>query len=308
MRSSQHKEPQVDNECAICGEVARERLYRLSSGEISRCTGCRTVQRRRPVEEKGAEALYDDDAYLEAPYFEAVKVGAPRDREPYLVYRRVLDRLVAHHPPGRLLDVGCSYGAFLELAGEAGWNTAGVELSRKACNYAARERGMEVFHGTLEQARLADGSFEVVTLWDVIEHLDRPLDTLREIRRILVPGGRVVLFTINQRSLINRIGHLVYRLTLGGWKQPLELLYDIHHNFFFDVGTLRSVLQRGGFERPEVDWLGANISRWQNVPIPKLLATGANILDAVSRITGGRYRMIVYARKPKRRRLDAAVS
>lgn len=291
--------------CAICETAGRQLLYELETGRLERCSGCGTVQRANLVEGTAAEALYDDDSYLEAPYFEAVKAGAPRNREPYLVYRRVLDRLAEQRSGapagrsgrGRLLDLGCSYGAFLELASEVGWRTFGIELSRKASEYAARERGLEVFRGTLEEAALPEASFDTVTLWDVIEHLDRPLHTVRQIHRLLAPGGTLVLFTINQRSLINRVGDLAYRGTLGRWRRPLLLLYDIHHNFFFDPRTLRGLLVRGGFEDVEVDWLEAHIERWQNVPIPRLLALGSDALDVASRYVGERYRMIVYARK-----------
>lgn len=283
--------------CPICGAAEAATVYALPNGDLRRCAGCGTMRRGNLVREAAAGELYDDDGYLEAPYFEALKVGAPRDREPYRVYERVLARLAERGLDGRLLDVGCSYGAFLELATERGWEPFGVELSEKACSYARRERGLEVFHGTLEAAALPGGGFDVVTLWDVIEHLERPRDTIREIHRLLAPGGVAVLFTINQRSLINRVGDLVYRLTLGRWTRPLTLLYDIHHNFFFDAATLEALLRRERFERCEIDWLEAHIERWQNVPIPAALALGTKVLDVASRAVGEPYRMIVYAYK-----------
>jgi SAM-dependent methyltransferase len=283
--------------CPTCGAGRAATVYRLPNGNVLRCGGCATLRRENLVAESDADRLYDDDAYLDAPYFEALKVGAPRDREPYLVYRRVLERLGERGLAGRLLDVGCSYGAFLELAAERGWEPHGVELSAKACGYARRERGLEVFHGTLEAAALPPDSFRVVTLWDVIEHLERPLEAVSEVHRILAPGGVLVLFTINQASLINRVGDWVYRLTLGRWTRPLALLYDIHHNFFFDAATLEAMLRRAGYARFEHDWLEAHIERWQNVAIPAPLALGTKLLDLASRHVGQPYRMVVFAYK-----------
>ena len=72
-----------------------------------------------------------------------------------------------------------------------------------------------MFTGRLEEARFPDGAFDAVSLWDVIEHLDRPLDLLRESQRILSSNGVLLVFTINQRSLINEVGDLLHRLTLG---------------------------------------------------------------------------------------------
>jgi SAM-dependent methyltransferase len=244
--------------------------------------------------------MYEDASYLEQPYFERLKVGSPRDQEPWLVYARVLDRLAGIAPNRRLLDVGASYGAFLEIARERGWDVAGVELSATAAAYAKTTRHIEMVVGTIEDAALPRASFGAVTLWDVIEHLSDPLRTLREIHDVLAPGGVLVVFTINQRSLINRIGHLLHRVTGGAAQRPLVLLYDIHHNFFFDRTTLTDTLRRAGFGEPVAeDRLGANIDRWQNVPIPPVLAWGTKVLDVAARVLGGPYRMIVYVQKPR---------
>lgn len=283
--------------CTICGAAEARPLYNLPAGALVRCAGCGTVRRSNLVAGEAAERLYDDDAYLDAPYFDVLKVGASRDQQPYLVYARVLARLADVRAGRRLLDVGCSYGAFLEMAAEAGWEPLGVELSSKGCEYARRRRGLDVFHGTLEAANLPTDSVHAVTLWDVIEHLARPLETLREAHRVLAPGGMLMLFTINQRSLINRVGDLLYRASAGRWRKPLILLYDIHHNFFFDPRTIATLLERAGFELVEIDWMDADIDRWQNVPIPPLLAFGSRLLDRAARVIGSPYRMIVYARK-----------
>jgi SAM-dependent methyltransferase len=249
---------------------------------------------------RGGDAadLYEDDSYLDTPYFEALKVGAPEDVEPYLVYRRALARLQPAGVSRRLLDVGAAYGAFLEQAERAGWNATGVEISQKAAAYAIRERHAEIFVGTLDAAAFPDASFAAVTLWDVIEHLDDPLAMLREIHRILEPGGVLVVFTINQKSLINRVGHFLHWLSPRLATRPLVLLYDIHHNFFFDRETLTALLRRSGFTAGIAwDHLAANIDRWQNVRIPPLLSLGTKVLDQLGRLTGQHYRMIAYATK-----------
>jgi SAM-dependent methyltransferase len=284
--------------CGLCGAAESKLLYRLPAGGIRRCGSCAVVFRENPISGVAAATLYEDDAYLDAPYFEALKVGHRRDVEPYLVYRRALERLERLTPGRQLLDVGCSYGAFLEVARERGWEVSGVELSRKGSEYARKHRGLEVFTGTLEDAGFPDGAFDAVSLWDVVEHLDRPLELLRKTHRILRPGGVLVVFTINQRSLINATGDLLHRVSLGAVRGPLVLLYDIHHNFFFDTATLGGLTRRAGFNGGfEWDRLAANIDRWQNVPIPPLLALGSKCLDRVARLTGRDYRLILFARK-----------
>jgi len=293
----------LDIACDICSGRSVSPLYALASGAIVRCHGCGTVRREKLIAGDDAVLLYEDDSYLDTPYFEALKVGAPRNVEPYLVYERALRVLDRKARKGRLLDVGASYGAFLELAKEHGWEAHGVELSKKARRYAASERGLTM-HRTLSDARFPNGHFSVVTLWDLIEHLAEPREFLNEVRRILSPDGVLLVFTINPKSLINRVGHHLHLVTLGTVQRPLTLLYDVHHNFFFDRDTLTNLLETVGFGgEVDVEYMDAEIERWQNVPIPPILAFGTKFLDAAARVLGGRYRMIVFASAtPSRRR------
>jgi len=106
-------------------------------------------------------------------------------------------RLVRRNRPGgRLLDVGCATGQFLaEMAGYPGWEVAGVEPSESAADFARRAYGIPVHQGDLASARFPNSAFDVVTLWDVFEHLYDPLAILAEVRRILAPDGVLILRT-----------------------------------------------------------------------------------------------------------------
>jgi len=122
------------------------------------------------------------------------------------VYESELDgRLAtaAHHlsivsrfaKTGRILDVGCASGLFLSAARKAGWNIAGVEPSENlfAKAAAALGREAELYCATLEHTPLAAGSFDAVTLWDVLEHVPQPLEFLRTCASLLKPGGHLFL-------------------------------------------------------------------------------------------------------------------
>ena len=145
-----------------------------------------------------------------------------------------LERIVGR-PDGRpLLDVGCYTGVFVEIAGQRGWDAWGVEPSNWAVSQA-RARGLHVVQGTLDTADLPEAYFDVVTLWDVIEHVINPRRTLQQAHRLLKPGGWVVVHTIDIDSLFARL--------LGArWPWLMEM-----HIYYFSRRTLRMMLEQCGF-------------------------------------------------------------
>ncbi len=99
----------------------------------------------------------------------------------------------------RLLDVGCSFGIFLKVAAQQGFIVEGVETSKNAADYASQQ-GMKVRYGYLEELGLPADYYDVVTIFEVIEHLKSPYPLLSECRRILKPNGLLVLSTPNTGS------------------------------------------------------------------------------------------------------------
>lgn len=155
-----------------------------------------------------------------------------------LTFRRRLQQLerVIGPAEGRtLLDVGAYIGVFVEVAAAAGWRAEGIEPSSWAAG-AAQRRGLPVRAGTLATAGLADASFDVITLWDVIEHLADPAAELERARRLLRPGGWLVVHTMD-------IGAPVARLMGRRWPWLMDM-----HLYYFDRRTLRDLLARHGFE------------------------------------------------------------
>jgi 2-polyprenyl-3-methyl-5-hydroxy-6-metoxy-1,4-benzoquinol methylase len=112
--------------------------------------------------------------------------------------------LPTYIPGGRLLDVGCGAGRYLSEMRDLGWSVKGVESDPVAARQAT-QRGLDIFCGTLHDARLQDDSFDVVVLTQVIEHLPNPVETLKECTRILKSKGHVVIVTPNSSSLTHRL-------------------------------------------------------------------------------------------------------
>ena len=103
-------------------------------------------------------------------------------------------------PGGRLLDIGCATGAFLLAAKNRGWNTQGLDVSPAAAQVAREVVGVDVGAGTLESFAFPSATFDAVTAWEVLEHLPDAKSFLKEINRVIKPGGVVALSTPNWRS------------------------------------------------------------------------------------------------------------
>lgn len=284
--------------CYICGASKSRSLCEIPTGMIVRCLECDTVYRSAVITGDEYGKLYQNEATMETPFYLANKMALDPTVEPMPTFARGLKRLGELRAPGRLLDVGSSYGAFMVLARGAGWNTLGVELSESPAKFAREERHLNVFTGTVEQAAHPKGYFDAITLWDVVEHFDDPVSTMAEIHRIMAPGGILLIFTINQESLLTAVGHMLYKLSLNRWKHLMALFYDIHHNFFFSPRTITRLLKRSEFEVADIQFGAANVRRWRTVPISPLMIFGSDVIDFLSSLVKRRYRMFVYARKP----------
>jgi SAM-dependent methyltransferase len=223
--------------CIVCGSDEQTQFRKQDGYTIVACVCCglRFLD-PRPSEEALA-SLYRESYYLSS---DSRRQGYDSYAAEAENWRRTFRDRLRDLPatPGRLLDVGAATGFFVEQARIAGWDAAGVEPSDWAAEYARRELGMDVVTGTLESVPFPSGAYDVVTLWEVIEHLPDPMSTLREIRRILRPGGRLVLSTPDSGSLAARLSG---RRWLGWRKVP-------EHLFFFDRANLDRLLLHSGFQ------------------------------------------------------------
>lgn len=137
---------------------------------------------------------------------------------------------------GRLLDVGCANGQFLAwMRALGGWDVYGVEPSADAA-IMARQEDLPVFTGSIEQADFPSGFFDVVTLWDVIEHVHDPSATLREVQRVLKPDGVLVMRLPNHDSVDAKI----FGKYWAGFDAP-------RHLYVFGIRTIEKLLENTRF-------------------------------------------------------------
>lgn len=220
--------------CNICGSGEYALLLHKDGHDVVRCASC------------GLAFTYPQPSMLSEQY-DSTYFDLYRRRHEFRLRRadsrlRRIELLMA---PGRLLDIGCSLGYFVEAANARGWHASGVEISPYAAA-EARSLGLDVRTGTLDAAAYEDGSFDCVTMWDVLEHVPDPTRHMGEVRRILAPGGMVVVGTPN-------LGHALFRLKRENWRH----LKPAEHIFYFTASTLARLFEKTGFAvaRPPL-WSG----------------------------------------------------
>jgi len=158
-------------------------------------------------------------------------------------YKNAIDRFYRHLPPptpqGRLLDVGCGDGSFLEIARLCGWSVEGVDPDPAAVANC-RSRGLEVREGSIDLFDGQSALFDVITLAHVIEHAHDPIALARACRRLLKPDGRLWVETPN----IDSLGHARYGRHWRGLEPPRHLV-------LFNAQSLDDALRAAGFARVE---------------------------------------------------------
>ena len=175
---------------------------------------------------------------------------------------------------GRLLDVGTAGGAFPGVAARRGWQVLGCEPNRWMAEWGSDHYGIEIKAGTIFDLSIPDSEFDVVTLWDVLEHTPDPMAVLQECRRILKPGGLLVVNYPDVQSL-------VARLMGRKWVFLLSV-----HLYYFTPPTIKAMLEKVGFKvtRFKRHWqsleLGYILFRMQPY-IPWLSKLGTKIVSGL---------------------------
>jgi len=265
--------------CAYCGSTETEAYAELEDWlcglpgrfKLVRCLKCGLLRQNPRPDLKTIGQYYPDEYKPFADTRLAASSLKSRLQTWSMEYglRRRVHTVSRHQPNGRLLDVGCSTGLFLDAARRYGpWQVQGIEPSQSAVEFGRSQLGLDILQGTLDDIQFDDTSFAAVTMWDVLEHLHDPVAAVREVARILQPGGVFVVRVPHLESLDFRL----FGRYWAGLDAP-------RHLYVFPRRVLIELLTRTGFT--VVEWrcwggyhiFALSVQFWLQAQVPKLLQT-----------------------------------
>lgn len=230
--------------CNICQSTDTEELYVKNSFHIVKCKKCGLVYVNPRPDTMELKQFYRDK---KLPSF-TLDTEPTGERDLYLYrFNKRLRNIEVLKKRGRLLDIGCAWGYFLELAKKHNWESYGVELSERASYYCREKLHLNVFTGRLEEASYPDQYFNVVTMFHLLEHIPNPRNFLREINRILRKKGLVVIEVPN-------IGSLKSKVAGEKWRHLVPPM----HLYYFSPKTLSQLLRETGFQPVRAETCGGS--------------------------------------------------
>ena len=155
---------------------------------------------------------------------------------------RTAEGLLGHK--GRMLDIGCGRGESLVAASRLGWQAIGVEPSAAFVQEGRREFGLDIVHGTAASLTEPEGTFDLVLLSGVLEHVYDPVRMLRDASRFICPWGLVFVDVPNEASFVQRLARLYFRVRGRDWTAALSPTFPPYHVVGFTARSLRFAFER----------------------------------------------------------------
>jgi len=235
--------------CPNCKQNAARVRYDFGEQRILRCTACGLLYIDPWPSEAEMHAVYGENYFQNTAFLNGASEGlfgyvdyvAERfNKQPQYaaIAREAAELLGGAERRPRLLEIGCGFGYFLDVAFEENFDVAGLEFNPFAVERLRRKYAFPIFSGALENTRLEPSAYDAVVMFDVVEHLRDPFSALRQIHAAMAPGGVLVLSTVDAESVVSRL--------IG--KRLEDFRRTREHLIFFGRKTMQQVLQDHGFE------------------------------------------------------------
>jgi len=226
--------------CLLCNGRAYNVQHRKEPFKSVRCKGCGLVYITPRLASRAIIDLYSESYWKSDRAKDYGYTDYLADSQLYLSTFRMRSRVIDRYKPvpGKVLDVGCAAGFFLKVMDEKGWETHGVEVSDTVAEFARTQLNLSNVHtgDTSTLQAMPEKEFDVITFWDVVEHLEDPVSAISAAHRLLKDDGIIIVETQNVES--------AFAYLLGPRWQHYKYEEHLYH---FSPQTLRLLLSSAGF-------------------------------------------------------------
>jgi SAM-dependent methyltransferase len=235
MNISQH------TSCLICNSRKLQSLNTFESTFLVKCADCSFVFSQKIPTEQELLSFYD--GYGRNDYLSPVTIKR---------YHELLDKFEPYKKTGKILDVGCGIGYFLNEAKNRGWKVYGTEYTDHAIEIC-ESKGIEMKQGKLNITDFNLEEFDVITSFEVLEHINNPMEEIGNFIQLLRTGGLVYLTTPNFNSVLR------FKL-----KEKYDVITYPEHLSYYTPKTLRFAFNKNGFKTKKIETTGISLSKLQS--------------------------------------------
>ena len=235
--------------CPICDNSNCKEEFFLDYYSIYKCNYCSLEFNASFPPEANIEDTFSKKYYreIQKEAFDAASSDYQSDKSKNLYLEGL--RAVENKIQGRrLLDVGAGLGVFMKFANDNGWDTTGIEISPYGSKFIKEKYSFNVIDKDITHVDIPDSTFDLITFWDVIEHVEFPKDNLMKAFDLLKPGGLLLITSDNSESLIAGISKFLYSISLRYFKYPLRRTFTPYNRTYFGENSLKSLIKAIGFE------------------------------------------------------------
>ncbi|MDO8496097.1 MAG: class I SAM-dependent methyltransferase [bacterium] len=232
-------------ECLCCGRE-NVNFYKKLNGYINyRCSNCGLIFVWPKQGVGSTDAIYAEDYFRGASRgfgFADYEVDKKVTRKTFDFFLGELAKIMPEK--GSILDIGCATGYFMELAENEGWHASGIDISEYAVK-KGREKQLNTFRGTLSDNLFKPGTFNAISLFDVLEHLPEPLEAISKAKHLLKNRGIVIVNTPDSSSLVSKV-----------FGRRWHLINPPEHLYLFNKNNLSRFFNENGFKILKIGKIG----------------------------------------------------
>ena len=226
------------HKCLVCSSKVLLDLHDYMDHHLSQCKKCGFVFAKKIPSDKELEEHYK--GYGRNDYLSPITIKR---------YNELLNTFEEFRKTNKILDVGCGIGYFLEVAKERGWDVYGTEYTDEAIEICEK-KGITMHKGILKSENYVEESFDIITSFEVIEHINNPIPELTNFHKLLRKGGLVYLTTPNFNSILR------YRL-----KSDYNVICYPEHLSYYTPKTLKNAFLNTGFQMKKIETTGFSLTR-----------------------------------------------